>query len=63
MTKKQEMDFDQFLKSKEKRRTSRSKGNRTYDKTKLHSVKTKAKSKKVIQYDYYEDDNLANFLS
>lgn len=57
MIKEHDMDFDTFLKTKEKRRSSRSKGKRTYDKTKLHNVKPKARNTKGFQYDFYDDED------
>lgn len=53
-----DVDFDEMMKKKEKRRTSRSKGKRTYDKTKIHASRTKVRNAKKISYDpYYDYEN------
>ncbi len=45
------IDFDDMMKMKEKRRQARSKGKRTYEKTKIHPQPVKKKNGKKISYD------------
>lgn len=60
MEKEQELDFNGFIRMKEKRRLSRSKGKRTYEKTKLHSVKAKKRDAKIIHYNPNSDEDFDN---
>lgn len=57
MEKEQELDFESFMMMKEKRRVSRSKGKRTYEKTKIHNIKTKQRKLKKINYDPFIDED------
>ncbi|GMQ62133.1 hypothetical protein [Vallitalea maricola] len=57
MEKERELNFDEMMIMKEKRRTSRSKGKRTYEKTKIRNSRQKQRNVKNINYDlsYNED--------
>lgn len=56
MENKQELDFHSVMLMKEKRRMSRSKGKRTYEKNKIRSVKPKDRRAKHVYYDPYNAD-------
>ncbi len=50
------INFDNLMIMKEKRRTSRSKGKKTHEKSKIKSAKSKQRNVRNINYDpiYYE---------
>lgn len=56
MEKEKIMDFEMFTVEKEKRRISRTKGKRTYDKTKINKCKQKHRNVLRINYDPDIDD-------
>lgn len=53
-----DLSFDDYLKNKEKRRKSRSKGKRVYVKGKIRNHQDKPRTRKVASYNYdgQEDD-------
>ncbi|WP_113671811.1 hypothetical protein [Vallitalea guaymasensis] len=57
MEKQRELDFDEMMVMKEKRRTSRSKGKRTYEKTKIRNNRQKQRNVKNINYDLSYNEN------
>ena len=57
MEKEQDLDFETVMLMKEKRRTSRSKGKRTYEKAKIRSSKRKHRNVKKISYIPYDEDD------
>lgn len=61
MEKVKEMNYDDMMVMKEKRRTSRSKGKRIYEKTKIHSARSKRKNVKHMTYDPGIDYDLLDF--
>lgn len=55
MNDENDLEFDEILILKEKRRTTREKGQRDYNKSKLKTIKPKKRKSKHIDYNPYDE--------